>query len=72
MASEFAQNLKSNHLLYSLYYVEACNALKGPNSAPLLLQATQLLLKKCRCGGEPLSTLCLIFPARDSNLRLPL
>ena len=34
-------------------------------------QATQLLSKKCRNGGEPLATLCPIWPARDLNLRLP-
>ena len=33
--------------------------------------ATQLLLKKCHNGGEPLATLCPIWPARDLNLRPP-
>ena len=34
-------------------------------------RATQLLSKKCRSGGEPLATLCPIWPARDLNLRPP-
>ena len=34
-------------------------------------RATQLLSKKCRNGGEPLATLCPIWPARDLNLRPP-
>ena len=32
-------------------------------------QVTQILSKKCRSGGEPLATLCLITPALDLNLR---
>ena len=32
---------------------------------------TQLFLKKRRCGGEPLATLCPICLARDLNLRPP-
>ena len=34
-------------------------------------RATQLLSKKCRSDGEPLATLCPIWPARDLNLRPP-
>ena len=34
-------------------------------------RATQLLSKKCCSGGEPLATLCPIWPARDLNLRPP-
>ena len=33
--------------------------------------APQLLSKKCRSSREPLATLCLIWPARDLNLRPP-
>ena len=32
-------------------------------------RATPLLSKKCYSGGEPLVTLCSIWPARDLNLR---
>ena len=35
-------------------------------------RATQLHSKKCRNDGEPLATLCPIWPARDLNLNLPL
>ena len=34
-------------------------------------RATQLLSEKCRSGGEPLATLCPIWPARDLNLIPP-
>ena len=33
--------------------------------------ATQVLLKKCCSVGEPLATLCPIWPARDLSLRPP-
>ena len=33
--------------------------------------ATQLFRKKCRSGGEPLATLCSIWPAQDLNPRPP-
>ena len=64
-------NAKSNLLLYPLYFAEACNKLAGPKSVSLRMRTTQLLLKKCRIGGEPLSTLCLISPDRNLKLRLP-
>ena len=57
----------SNLLLYSLYYAETCNEFVRP----ICSRTTQLLLKKCRSGGEPLATQCSIWPARDLNLRLP-
>ena len=34
-------------------------------------RATHLLLKKCHNGGEPLATLCPIWPVRELNLRPP-
>ena len=34
--------------------------------------ATQLLLKKCRNGGEPLAAVCQISLAQDLNFGLPL
>ena len=34
-------------------------------------RATQLLSKKCGSGGQPLATLCVIWPARDLNLGPP-
>ena len=51
---------KSNLSLYSLHYSEACYEFSRPISASLRLQATQLLLKKCSIGGQPLATLCSI------------
>ena len=62
--------IKSNLSLYLLYYAGACNELAGPISASLRLWTKQLFSKKCRSGGEPLATLCPIWPARDLNLRL--
>ena len=45
-------------------------SLRGP-SPRHCARATQLLSKKFRSGGEPLAKLCLIWPARDLNLRPP-
>ena len=64
-------SIKLNRSLYSLYHPEACNEFTGPNSATLHLEATQLLSKKYRSGGEPFATLCPIWPARDLNIRAP-
>ena len=55
--------IKSNLLLYSLYYAEACNELAGSISAQLRLPETQLFSKKCRSGRKPLATLSSIRPA---------
>ena len=66
----FDNFFKSNLSLYSLYYAKACNEFVGPISASLRL-ATQLLSKKCCSGSKPLTTLCLIWPVRDLNLRSP-
>ena len=66
-----ADNIKSNLSLYSLYYVKACNEFTGPIFASLCLQATQLLLKKCRSGGEPLATLCSSCRADNRHFTLP-
>ena len=52
-----------------MYYAEAYNELAGPISASLHLQAAELLSTKYRNGGEPLATLCPIWPTRDLNLR---
>ena len=62
---------KSKLSFYSLYYAEAYNKFAGPISASLRLQATQLLPKKCRSGGEPLATVCPIWPIQDLNIRPP-
>ena len=66
--------LTKTHLsLYLLNYAKACNELARPISASLHLRAIQLLSKKCRSGGEPL-TILFDFPiclARDLNLRPP-
>ena len=43
---------------------------KGPSSRQCA-GATQILSKKCCCGGEPLATLRPIWPAQDFNLRPP-
>ena len=52
------------------YYAKACNELAGPTPRHFS-RATQLLSKKYRSPGEPLATLCLVWPARDLNLRPP-
>ena len=62
--------IKSNLSLYSLYYVQACIESAGP-SPRYCAQATQLLPKKCRSGGEQLATLCPIWLAQHLNLRTP-
>ena len=61
----------SNLSLYSLYYAEACYELAEPIFLSLHLWATQLLSKKCRSGGEPLTAVCSIWPAKNVNLRPP-
>ena len=62
---------KSNLSLYPLYYAEACNELAGIISRHCA-SATQLILKKYTCsGGEPLTSLCPIWPVRNLNLRPP-
>ena len=63
--------IQSNVSLYLMHLAEACNELAGPISTSLQMQATQLLSKKCRSGGEPLATLCPIRPARYLSLRPP-
>ena len=57
--------------LHSQYYAEACNELAGPISVSLRLKKMQLHLKQCGGGGEPLATLCPIWPTRGLNLRPP-
>ena len=56
---QIIKSIKTNLLLYSLPHAEACNELTGPFPRHFA-RATQLLLKKCRSGGEPLATLCPI------------
>ena len=62
--------------LNQIFHYTRCNTPKrvtswrGP-SPRHCTRATQLLLKKCRSGGEPLATLCPIWPAQDLNLRSP-
>ena len=59
-----------------IFHYTRCNTPKrvtslwGP-SPRHCARATQLLSKKCRSGGEPLATLCPIWPARDLNLGPP-
>ena len=54
------QNQIKNNLLYSRYYAEACNELRGL-SLWLRAWTTQLRSpKKYRSGGESLATLCII------------
>ena len=48
-----------NFFLYSPCYAEACNEFAGPISASLR-PGKQFVLKKYRCGGEPMATLCPI------------
>ena len=64
-------SIKSSLLLYSLYYAETCDEWAGPISALLRLRATQLFLKICRSGGEPLVILCPIWPTHHLNLGPP-
>ena len=55
-------------MLAVLHYAEGCvTSLRG-HSASLRQRATQLL-SKCCSGGEPLETLCPIWPAWDWNLK---
>ena len=65
-----------NGTYLNIVYYTRCNTLKLVTSrrGPYLhhcAQATQLLSKKCHSGGEPLATLCLIWPARDLKFRPP-
>ena len=59
-----------------IFHYTRCNTPKrvtswrGP-SPRHCARATQLLSKKYRSGGEPLATLCPIWPVRDLNLRPP-
>ena len=59
-----------------IFHYTRCNTPKratssrGPSPSHCA-RATQLLSKKCLNGGEPLATLCPIWPARRLNLRLP-
>ena len=71
-SSCFRHQIKSNQI----FHYTRCNTPKrvtswwGP-SPRHCARATQLLSKICRSGGEPLATLCPIWPARDLNLRPP-
>ena len=63
-------------LLNQIFHYTRCNTPKrvtswrGP-SPRHCSWATQLLSKKRRSGGNPLTTRCPISPARDLNLRPP-
>ena len=65
-------SVKSNQIFHYTRWItpKRVTSLRDP-SPRHCDQATQLLSKKCRSGGEPLATLCLIWPARDVNLRPP-
>ena len=68
---------KRKNYLLNQNYIFHCSRCITPNRATSLRSpsprhcawATQLLLKKCRSGGEPLAKLCPIRPARDLNLK---
>ena len=64
--------IKSNQIFHytRCFTPKRVTSWRGP-SPRHCARATQLLSKKCRSGGEPLATLCLIWPARDLNLRPP-
>ena len=66
--------LKSNEIKSFIYTrcstPKRVTSLRGP-SPRHCARATQLLSKKCCSGGEPLAALCLIWPARDLNLKPP-
>ena len=49
------QYSQSKLSLYLQHCAEACNEFARPISASLCERATQLLLKKCHSGGEPLA-----------------
>ena len=58
------------YIKYQIFHYTRCNTPKRVTSwrGPFprhCARATQLLSKKCRSGGEPLATLCLIRPALD-------
>ena len=53
-----------------MYQIKSNLSLRGPFPRRCA-RAAQLLSKKSRSGGEPLATLCPIWPARDLNLRPP-
>ena len=64
--------IKSNQIIHYTRCItpKRVTSWRGPSSHHCA-RATQLLSKKCRSGGEPLATLCPIWPARDLNLRPP-
>ena len=66
--SSKSNQYKSNILLCSLCYTEACNQLAGPIFESL---RPKLLLKKCRSSGERLATFCPIWPVQYLNLKPP-
>ena len=55
---------KIKSTLYSRYYAKPCNEWRAP---PLRLSAWAT--QERRSGGEPLATLCPIWPARELNPR---
>ena len=55
-----AQKIKSNLLLYLLFYAEVCNEFLGSISLLLRLQATQLLLKTYPSDGKPLAVVVVV------------
>ena len=63
---------KSNQILHYTHCItpKHVTSLRGPPPSHCA-SAAQLLSKKCRSGGEPLATLCSIWPAQDMNLRPP-
>ena len=54
-----------------VYYVKAYKEFAGPTSVSLCLRETQLLSKKCRSGGESLTTLCQVSLALHLKLTPP-
>ena len=69
---QIKRNIYQNQIFHYTRWVtpKRVTSSRGP-SPRHFAQATQLLLKKCCSGGEPLATLCPIRPARDLKLGPP-
>ena len=66
------RQIKSNQIFHytRCSMPKRVTSLRGP-SPRHCARATQLLSKKCCSSGEPLATLCSIWPAQDLNLGPP-
>ena len=72
MSNQIKSLSSSNQIFHYTRYItpKRATSLRGPFPRHCT-RTTQLLSKKYRSGGEPLATLCLIWPTRDLNLRPP-